>query len=127
VCLGAGDGAAQQEQPVDPGVYHPKLVNKKHFQRWWWGYQQRAYPLGEIPDGAQLSALQQIEQSKAALAATSQPVSGSTWVNIGPAPILGGQVGRTGGTRAMSGRVATIAVHPTDPNHWLIGAAQGGI
>src|SRR2546425_11037734 len=127
VCVGAGDGAAQQEQPMDPGVYHPKLVNKKPFQRWWWAYLQRAYPLGEVADGAQLRALQQIEQSKAALAATSQPVSGNTWVNIGPAPILGGQVGATPGSRPMSGRVATIAAHPTDSNHWLIGGAQGGI
>jgi len=59
--------------------------------------------------------------------AASQPVQGNRWVNIGPAPILGGQIGATGNTRPMSGRVADVVVNPSDSDHWLIGAAQGGV
>jgi len=126
LCLLAREGAAQQAQPVDPWQF-PKLANSKPFQRWWWQYEQRAYPLGGIPEHARLRALQQIEQAKAGLPSTSQPVAGGGWTNIGPAPINGGQIGARGNTRPMSGRVADVAVHPSDPNHWLIGAAQGGI
>jgi len=45
---------------------------------------------------------------------------GNQWINIGPAPIT-----VSGGP--YSGRVADIAVDPNDSNHWLIGAALGGI
>ncbi len=119
LCLLGSDGAAQPEQPVDLWQF-PQLTNSKPFQRWWWAFQQRAYPLGYIPEDAQLRALQQIEQFQAGLAPTSQPVQGDRWVNIGPAPILAG-------TTAYSGRVTNIAVDPSDATHWLIGAAQGGI
>jgi hypothetical protein len=46
------------------------------------------------------------------------------WTNIGPAPILQGQ---TDPPSPTTGRVADIAVDPGDFDHWLIGAAQGGI
>jgi hypothetical protein len=89
---------AQQDQPLDPWQF-PKLTQSKEFQRWWWHFQQRSFPLADIPDGALLRALRQIEQAKAtspspsqpvrsALASLSQPVPGTTWVNIGPAPIM---------------------------------------
>ncbi len=118
----ADQGTAQQ-MPSFPAAFE----KRKPFQRWWWAFEQRAYPLGHIPAGARERALQQIEQSKAALPPPPQPVRGDQWVSIGPAPILGGQVGVTGGTRPMSGRIGDIAVHPTDPNHWLVGGSQGGI
>ncbi len=118
LCFLAGEGAAQQMPSVDPA-----LANSKQFQRWWWAFQQRAYPLGDIPKDAKLRALQQIEQFKASLPPALQPVPGG-WVNIGPAPIMGGQ---TDPPSPVSGRVAHIAVNPNDPNNWLIGAAQGGI
>lgn len=124
--LPGGSGAAQPEPPVGPWKF-PKLVQSKPFQRWWWAFRQRAYPLGEIPKGAQLRALRQVERSKAGLPSTSQPVPVDRWINIGPAPILGGQVGSSGNRRPMSGRVGEVAVDPGDPLHWLIGAAQGGI
>jgi hypothetical protein len=40
------------------------------------------------------------------------------WISIGPAPIEGGPA---------SGRIASIAVDRTNSNHWLIGAAEGGV
>jgi hypothetical protein len=92
-------------------------------ERAWWAFQQRAYPLGYIPSDAQMRALRQIHDARAARA--SIPRGGAAagnsdrWVNIGPAPILD--------KRPVSGRVATIAVDPRDAQRWLIGAAQGGI
>ncbi|TAK06395.1 hypothetical protein EPO44_05460, partial [bacterium] len=116
----AGYGAAQQMPQVPPA-----LANSKQFQRWWWAFQQRAYPLGDIPKDAKLRALQQIEQFKASLPPALQP--GGNWINIGPAPIVGGVDPDGDLNPKSSGRVAAIAVSPLDPNHWLIGAAQGGI
>src|SRR5260370_37377396 len=62
-----------------------------HELRWRWKYDQRAYPLGYIPDGALNRALRQIQQSKAS---SPRPLvgGGSQWVNIGPAPIANGHV-----------------------------------
>ncbi len=115
--------AVAQQMPSIPAA----LQKSKPFQRSWWAFEQRAYPLGHIPPGARERALQQIEQSKAALAPPSQPVRGDRWVSLGPAPILGGSIFLVVGNPTSSGRVADIAVNPSDPNHWLIGAAQGGI
>src|SRR2546422_1580008 len=119
VCFSTRDGFGQQDQPVDLWQF-PKLTESKPFQRWWWAFQQRAYPLGEIPKDAKMRALHEIEQSASAFAPASQPVGGDAWVNIGPAAIQG----FFGGS---SGRVEAIAVDPTDATHWLIGAAQGGV
>src|SRR5262245_22981263 len=116
----AGDGAAQPQPRLDLWQF-PKVTSSKAFQRWWWAFRQRAYPLDDLPWGAQLRALQQIEASKVAL-----PLE-DNWVNIGPAPVWGGQIGASGQTRRMSGRVAALAVDPSNADHWLIGAAQGGV
>lgn len=56
----------------------------------------------------------------------SQPIEGNTWVNVGPAPITGSP-GVFFGAPPWTGRVADVAVDPANPDHWLIGAAQGGI
>lgn len=102
--LFAGETVAQQAQPLDPWQF-PELVNSKRFQRWWWAFHQRAYPLEDIPTGAKLRALQEIEQFKAGLPSPSQLLLAPMWVNIGPAPILGGQ---TDPPSPVSGRVADI-------------------
>src|SRR5437764_1070034 len=53
------------------------------------------------------------------------PASATTWMELGPDPIPNGQ---TNGTSVpVSGRVAAIAVHPTNPNIIYVGAAQGGV
>jgi hypothetical protein len=91
-------------------------------ERAWWAFQQRAYPLGYIPADAQMRALRQVHEARAARASTAgggAAGESDRWINIGPAPILD--------TRPVSGRVAAIAVDPRDVQHWLIGAAQGGI
>jgi hypothetical protein len=116
--LSGGQLSAQQAQP-DPWQF-PRLVESLAFQRWWWAFQQRAYPLGDIPAGARLRALGQIEQSLRDRGAPEVAVPGNAWVNIGPAPI-------SGFFGASSGRTTAVAVHPTNANQWLIGAARGGI
>jgi photosystem II stability/assembly factor-like uncharacterized protein len=120
--VGVGTGEAQNAQ-VDPWQV-PNLVNSRIFQRWWWEFEQRAYPLADIPADAKSRALRQIEQAKSRAPRT---IAGNTWVNIGPAPQTGGQVGLTLFTRPMSGRVAAIAVDPGNGSRWLVGAAQGGV
>jgi hypothetical protein len=63
-------------------------------------------------------------------AATAAPVLASPWWrSIGPMDIPDGQTYGSGpGSRVnVSGRVATIAIDPTDANHLLVGSAGGGI
>ena len=107
----------------------PLLTNSIQFQREWWFFQQRAYPSGIIPADARLRALQQIEQSRSTQVGTDDSATSASpgterWTNIGPAPILQGQ---THPPSPTTGRVADIAVDPRNFDHWLIGAAQGGI
>ncbi|MBI3879480.1 MAG: hypothetical protein HY301_05380 [Verrucomicrobia bacterium] len=106
-------------------------TNSIIYKRWFTEWQKRAYPINRIPDGARAQALAQIAASKNPGAKGGAPanlaVASGPWVNIGPKPQLNGQIGRTLNTRAMSGRVATIAVAPNNNNHWLIGAAHGGV
>lgn len=84
-----------------------------------WFFNQRAYPIGYIPAGAQQKALGQIK----ALQPAGQTV-GIPWQNLGPAPIANGQIDPPG---PVSGRITTIAIDPNDALHWLVGAAQGGV
>src|SRR5215218_4534002 len=44
------------------------------------------------------------------------------WVNIGPAPMV-----RSLTPGRSSGRVASIAVDPSNPSHWLLGVGNGGV
>ncbi len=109
------------------------LTNTMEYQRWWWAFSQRASPRGFIPEGAKLQALEQIKQhDKERQTATSQiresdvlgEVQGDQWVGIGPAPVI---IQQSTPTLPASGRVADVAVNPGNSNHWLIGAAQGGV
>jgi photosystem II stability/assembly factor-like uncharacterized protein len=49
------------------------------------------------------------------------------WVNIGPSPLTFVRTPTDPTNFESSGRVSTIAVHPTDPRRWLIGAGNGGV
>src|ERR1043166_8365359 len=72
----------------------------------WWAFQQRAYPLSDIPDGAQMRALRQTHAARAARPSTAGGggAGSDRWINIGPAPLLGGQ-----SVRPVSGRVSSVA------------------
>jgi photosystem II stability/assembly factor-like uncharacterized protein len=99
------------------------LTNTIEYQRWQFLSSQRASPRGIIPADAKLKALDQIKQTKAVQRQTLQPnaeIQGDKWINIGPAPLNPQSI-------PVSGRVAEVAIDPSNSNHWLIGAAQGGV
>ncbi|MCA1593763.1 MAG: hypothetical protein LC754_14160 [Acidobacteria bacterium] len=101
-----------------------------------------------VPGNPRLKAIQLLRQQEAALRSgtTQAGATGSTgttsttsstqlssspppaWTSIGPAPIPDGQTNLIDATRnPVSGRVLTIAIHPTDPNKVYVGTAQGGL
>jgi photosystem II stability/assembly factor-like uncharacterized protein len=89
------------------------VTNNVQLSRAAWEFEQRAFPLGDIPDGALRRAMRTISDG-----AALDPGDRESWENVGPAPILPGQ---------FSGRVVSIAVDPESDDHWLIGAGQGGV
>ena len=111
----------------------PDVADNEVFERWQWEYILRAYPLVQFPAASHIQALAQ-KQSAPAVVITPAPLhvgpAGATvgvWANIGPSPMTGGQIGSTVPTRAMSGRVTTIAADPANPNVWYVGGANGGV
>ena len=131
LALGLLEGEATPARQRPRGARRA-VIKDRHLEAWEWLFSQRAYPLGYIPEGAKERALRQIEEVKAKASSSTAPaplvaVPGDAWVNIGPAPLLDGQVGATENARPMSGRVGAVAIDPTDASHWLIGAAQGGV
>src|SRR2546429_8412622 len=101
----------------------PSMTRRSPLKRWWWAYEQRGYPWVEIPPGARMRAWREIEGLKYRQPGASPPRVAQTpaWAPIGPAPILNPPFGM------VSGRVSAVAVDPASPNHWLVGAASGGI
>jgi hypothetical protein len=106
-----------------------------------WFFKQRAYPLGHIPAGAKLKAIQQMEQMQrtqgtlmdrfAAQARTGILAHGTIgpltttppWTSIGPQPTSSPEF------NFSSGRVNAIEVDPCDTtgNTIYIAGAQGGV
>ena len=96
-----------------------------------WFYSQRAYPLKQIPPGARLEGLRQLDQmleregmllrQPSGAAEQLIPPSTTMWTPIGPQPTVGTFFGNT------SGRVTALAVDPTDPSIVYLGGAQGGV
>lgn len=117
------------QQPQD----RRSMSEGKPHKRWEWAYEQRAYPSKEIPDDAlelgwrRLQRWRDLPQKNGSFKQQGLQQSPGRWVNIGPAPILNGQLADPAQRRAVSGRVSDIAVDPANPNRWLIGAAQGGV
>jgi uncharacterized protein (TIGR03437 family) len=107
-------------------------IDDHQAERQEWFYQQRAYPLGRIPEGARLKAIEHLRQidqaarsrrtglSAAALQPrlTSDPAN---WSPIGPRPT------NQGSTYVTAGRINAIAIDPRDNNTIYIGAAEGGV
>jgi photosystem II stability/assembly factor-like uncharacterized protein len=98
-----------------------------------WFHDQRAYPHKRIPPGVRLKALQQLNVKLAAETAArahgipgklqpqAQPPSGPpTWQELGPQPANSFGL-------VSSGRVAAVAVDPTNNEVVYAGAAQGGV
>jgi photosystem II stability/assembly factor-like uncharacterized protein len=75
-----------------------------------WFYRQRAYPTGQIDQEGYIQALRQ--QQKEAQAYALRGAS-SPWVFRGPTNVVG--------------RIADLAIHPSQPNTIYVGGASGGI
>jgi photosystem II stability/assembly factor-like uncharacterized protein len=98
----------------------------------------RGLPFPKNIDGNKIrsNAIRTLERQEAALklqqsgiskdgVAGGPQVNHTSWTQIGPAPIPGGQT--TGISNPVSGRVTSIAIHPTDPNTVYVGTAQAGV
>jgi len=136
LALGFGPLATAQEKPLakneqvarEGGEREEKDAARKRIE---WFYQQRAFPLGFIPAGARLRALQELDrmleregklvrQPDGSVQQFIQPVT-TMWTPIGPQPTVATIFGNT------SGRVTALAVDPTNPNIVYLGGAEGGV
>ena len=106
-----------------------------------WFYEQRSYPLTEIPRMARVNAIEHVEREQKRLQGlkavtraksdtTTTPLAFPAWVALGPQPIGQGQT--FGSPRVpVSGRVSAIALDPgyngTSNQTVYVGGAQGGV
>ncbi|MBI3449928.1 MAG: hypothetical protein HY049_13560 [Acidobacteria bacterium] len=113
------------EKPVRPGPLAAKALLRN--QRL---HDQRAYPTGIVPGGAiakayaELAASSPVTGTDPTIEAPSSSLTQGQWLAIGPSKVTNGQTSPTGD---VSGRVNSIAVHPTDPNIVYACGAQGGV
>jgi len=99
----------------NPSIHHSKSEESeesenpetKKFKPAEWFYEQRAYPLGEIPVEQYFDAMEKKSQL------SQRDDNLLSWTAIGPTNI--------------GGRVNSIVCDPLDPNVIIIGAAAGGI
>ncbi|MBE2226687.1 MAG: T9SS type A sorting domain-containing protein [Ignavibacteria bacterium] len=74
-----------------------------------WFFYQRAFPVGDIPYEKFYAAMEE----KKVMEQMDNPTSGLNWISKGPYNV--------------GGRITAIAVHPSNPDIIIIGAAAGGI
>jgi hypothetical protein len=103
----------------------PPQAQRNALRRWLHFYEPRAYPNQQIPPGAMQRALRDHEQKFGAIRPQLPPrdspqFNQNVWSPLGPAPI-----GTSPNTD--SGRISSVAIHPTDANTIYIGAATGGV
>jgi photosystem II stability/assembly factor-like uncharacterized protein len=84
-----------------------------------WFMEQRIYPYTELPVDARRRAWQEVLDRGEGLGPEGV---GTTWVPIGPAPTAGNGPGG-----AVSGRINSIAVSPTNTQLILVAGGTGGI
>jgi photosystem II stability/assembly factor-like uncharacterized protein len=97
------------------------IRERKYFKRAEWFNNQRAFPNDVIPVAKYAKEVdREIQKSRNIRLKSSAPL---TWKSVGPTGVQAG-LSHWG---IMSGRVRTVAVHPTDPLTVYIGAASGGI
>ncbi|RLC51493.1 MAG: hypothetical protein DRI23_04875, partial [Candidatus Cloacimonadota bacterium] len=105
-------------EPKHKTISHPEFIEKPHggkikkepkaLPNEWFGY-QRAYPYHEIKHESYLEGLQQAAELHSRTGNNRE----YTWELAGPINI--------------GGRITDIAIHPSSPEIWYIGAASGGI
>lgn len=111
VVAGVVAGAAHAQQLPPPQGEDDPRGRLEYFE------QQRAYPFPRIPAGARLRALQSMRLLNLLAPASAVASPMSAWQSLGPRPIQGNN----------TGRVAALAVHPTNAQIVYVGGAQGGI
>ena len=84
-----------------------------------WFMEQRMYPYSKLPDDARRRAWQDVLDRGEGLGPEG---AGTTWTAIGPAPTAG-----SGPGGAVSGRINSIAVSPTNTQLILVAGGTGGI
>lgn len=101
-----------------------------------WFSRQRAYPADKIPVGARDRALEEALANNGPLyggpgepAPPPGPPAVPAWTPLGPSTIPDGQTDTTAGPALspVSGRLVSIAVHPTDRDVVYAAGAQGGV
>ena len=109
----------------------PHIASRKPFRRYLDFWDQRAFPLGYIPQGALEKTNEDISTWRTRRDPRDAPSTGwgppglmDGWISAGPAPINGAQTSDNGN---VSGRIAALAVAPGHPNTWYAGAAMGGL
>jgi photosystem II stability/assembly factor-like uncharacterized protein len=97
----------------------------KQFERWQWFWKARLTPEGDLGTAEMyLRALQDVQRAQAKIRAEADVQAVPTWTELGPeAPDLPEKTHQWNGI----GRVNTVAIHPTQQDTMLLGAAQGGI
>ena len=130
LCVMAACASAQEEAAPPVPSFLQSLteqeLNSKPIQRLLHNYRLRANSDGSFPEAPGAIVLPQINALSTANVTAFPYVLNSRWTALGPQPITGGQIGNARTDRPMSGRVASLAVHPTDNNRWLVGSANGG-
>src|SRR5438128_660271 len=106
--------------PIDPSLAVQPSPSSLAYQRWKYFRDRHVDSSGRMPRGAYQRALEDYEQKwGSTLSRSMAGITGNTWVPIGPDHIAGNPT--------RSGRVTSIAVHPTDPNTIYVGTAAGGV
>ena len=125
--------AAQRPTEAPPALpdflrgFSPQQLDSKPIQRLLHNYRLRANPDGTFPDAPGKRIVPALRLLPTANVTAFSYVLNSRWTGLGPQPIVNGQIGNVLTSRPMSGRVASLAVHPTDNNRWLVGTANGGL
>jgi photosystem II stability/assembly factor-like uncharacterized protein len=96
-------------------------------------FESRTFEADGVPDSAVAESSRSLYlhggEERAALLEAAPPSPAIVWQSIGPAGIPHGQTygSGPGSSVTVAGRVAAIAVDPTNSSHVLIGGAAGGI
>lgn len=128
-------GSFASEQPHG-GTGNSVREQRKAYKRQQFFWEQRAFPLGFIPSGANAQAINARNHAKGhgngghgkggGAAASMVPFvvypADAPWVELGPKPLQTNSL-----VGDVSGRVAAIAVDPRDNNVVYIGSAGGGM
>jgi hypothetical protein len=131
ISIAGGDFPYIGDEPDVPDFAKYK-INKGEFQRlraqnigWLRGFDENDPADPQLRQTA--IAEMELQQSRVAELPQSKEKDFllAPWIPLGPAPIPNGQTHVT--TTPVSGRVTSIAVHPTNPNIVYVGTAQGGL